>query len=245
MKNLFKVHPITYLIILSVLLTGYFNYFLIISLILIIHDLGHIIMFKIFKYQIQQIMILPFGAIIKTNINLTSKTEKIFLISLARILFQILLYPVMFILNNIFLNDTSYHIFLEFNKIIILFNLLPIIPLDGSKILLCLLEPFISYKKALKITNTSSVISIIGLILYLTFYGLNCLVIIAFLLYKTIETIKNHRYIFNKFLLERTLINHKYKKVIYINNLNNIFKNKFNFINHQNETKILKSLYLP
>ncbi|MDD2409882.1 MAG: hypothetical protein PHD03_04120 [Bacilli bacterium] len=245
MKNLFKIHPITYVILLSVLLTGYFNYFLIISIILIIHDLGHIIMFKILNYKIKEIIILPFGSIIKSNINLSNKTLEIFLISIAGILFQILLYPIMDILNNLFVNDISYKIFLNYNKIIILFNLLPIIPLDGSKIMLCFLENILSYKKALKIINIISVILIILLILYITYYGINSIIIISFLVYKTIDEIINHKYIFNKFLLERTLIKNNNKGIKYIKHIKNIFKNKYNFINNKSEDKVLKSLFMP
>ncbi|MDD3896165.1 MAG: hypothetical protein PHP49_03985 [Bacilli bacterium] len=245
MKNLFKIHPITYFILLSVLLTGYFNYFLIISLILIIHDLGHIIMFKMLNYKIKEIFILPFGSIIKSNINLANKTLDIFLISIAGIFFQILLFPIMNIFNNLFVNDISYNIFLNYNKIIILFNLLPIIPLDGSKIMLCILESIISYKTALKMINIISAILIILLIICTTYYGINSIIIITFLIYKTINEIINHKYIFNKFLLERLLIKNNKKKIKYIKHLKNIFKNKYNFINNQGETKVLKSLFMP
>lgn len=245
MKNLFKIHPITYLILISILLTGYYNYFLIISIILITHDIGHIIILKLFKYNIKEITILPFGAIIKSNVNLTNNTLEILLISIAGIIFQLFLYPLMFLLNNYFINDISYNIFLNYNKIIILFNLLPIIPLDGSKILLCFLENYISYKKALKILNIFSIIMIIIFMIYISYNGMNSYIIIIFLLYNTIEEILNHKYIFNKFLFERILNKNNNKKTKHIKHIKYIFKNKYNFINNIAEEKVLKTIFLP
>ncbi len=245
MKNLFKIHPLTYLILVSVLLAGYFNYFLIITFILLIHDLGHILFLKYYKYKIYNITILPFGSIINASLNQNSKTSEALIISLAGIISQCLLYPIFYILNLYYINDISYNIFLNYNKIILLFNLLPIIPLDGSKILLYLLENFISYKKTLKLINITSILMIIVFIIYLSFNGLNSYVIIIFLIYKTYEEIKDHKYIFNKFLLERYLSNNKYQKVRYIKKIKDIFKNRYNFINNQNEEKILKSHYSP
>ncbi len=243
MKNLFKIHALTYLILLSVLLAGYFNYFLIISFILLIHDLGHIIALKLFNYQIYNITILPFGSLINSNINSSSNSKEIFIISIAGVLMQVLLYPLFYLLNIYYINDISYNIFLNYNKIILLFNLLPIIPLDGSKIILSILENFIYYKIVLKIINIISIIILVLFMIYLSFNGLNSYLIVVFLLYKTFEEIKNHKYIFNQFLLTRYLTNKNYYRIKYISNLKYIFKNYYNFINNQNEEKVLHSHY--
>ncbi len=222
---------------------GYFNYFLVISFILIIHDLGHIVLLKLFSKKITEITVLPFGSIIKSNLNLNNDTLEIFLISIAGILMQILLYPLMSLLHPFFINDISYNIFLNYNKLILIFNLLPIIPLDGSKILLCFLESNVSYKRALKILNIISIIVIIIFMLYVSYQGLNSYLIIFFLFYKTYEEILAHKYIFNKFLLERNLYSNNNKKVKYIKSIKNIFKNRYNFINNEGEDKVLKNIY--
>ena len=74
MKNIFKINITTYLLLLSILLCGYFNYLLIISLILIIHDLGHIVFLKLFKIKINNITILPFGSIINSDLKLNTES---------------------------------------------------------------------------------------------------------------------------------------------------------------------------
>ncbi|MDD2504906.1 MAG: hypothetical protein PHF21_01385 [Bacilli bacterium] len=243
MKNLFKIHPLTYIILLSVLLAGYFNYFLIFSTILIIHDLGHILFLKIFKYNINDITILPFGSLINSNISSNDSTKHILVISASGVIFQLALYPVFYILNMYYINDVSYNIFLNYNKLILLFNLLPIIPLDGSKILLAFLESVFCYKKALKLLNVISIFMLIAFIFLITFKSLNAYLIISFLLYKTFYEITNHKYLFNGFLLNRYLNFRTYPKIKYITNIKNIFKNKYNIINNQRETKVLGSYF--
>src|SRR5574344_1388572 len=127
----FKIHPLTYFILLSICLTGYYIYFLIIIFILIIHDLGHLLLFKLFKIKVRSILILPFGSLINSDLKLNTPSFILFLISIAGIIMQLLLYPLVNLLFNIgLINHLSYQIFMFYNKLIICFNLLPINPLD-------------------------------------------------------------------------------------------------------------------
>ncbi len=243
MKTLFKVSPLTYIILFSALLCGYFNYVLIILTILFIHDLGHIILMKIYKINIYEISILPFGSIIKSDINYNIKSIKQFFISSAGILAEIILFFLFSFLYQIgLINDISYNIFFQYNKLIIFFNILPIIPLDGSKILLSLIENILPYKLCLKVVNICSLIWII-LFIYFNKMTFNLILIGLFLFLKTYEEILNHKLIFNKFLIERCLYNFNYKKVKYVKDIKLIFKNRLNIINYESETKVLKEKF--
>ena len=241
MRNIFSIHSLTYIIILSVLLCGYFNYFMTISIILLIHDLGHIILLKAYKYKINKITILPFGSIINSNINTSIKSSRLFLISIMGIMMQLVLYVIFYYLYNyLLINDITYNIFLFYNKLIIIFNLLPIIPLDGSKVLLSLLEVLFPYKISLYILNIISIITIIIFILTNTI-TLNLILISSYLLSRTIIEIYNHEYIFNNFLINRYLNKLSFRKIKYIKNKKYIYKNKYNFINNIKEEKIFYS----
>ena len=243
MKNIFKINFITYFIILSAFLCGYFNYVIIITSIILFHDLGHILFMKLYKIKVQKIEILPFGSIILSDINYNLKSTHMLLISLAGILFQLILYIVFYYLFYFgFINNISYDIFLFFNKTLIIFNLLPIIPLDGSKILISLLEMLVSFKLALKITN---IISLFTIIIFIAFNNINFNLILlsVYLLFKTYVEIKEHKLIYNKFLLERYIHKYNYKKIKNINHINRIHKNKFNFINNTSEYKILSKKF--
>ena len=238
-----KVHPLTYILIFSILLCGYFNYFLIISFILFFHDLGHLIMMKIFKVRVISIELLPFGSIMNTNINYNLNSNALFIISFGGILAQLLLYLIFGLLDKLLIiNDLSYRIFLTYNELIILFNLLPIVPLDGSKILLSIIERFLPYKFCLIIINFFSLLFIVIFVL-VNDISLNLILIVSFLLCKTFTEILNHKYIYNKFLLERYLYKVSFKKIVSINNIKKMFKNRFNFINGENEDKILVKMF--
>ena len=123
-----------------------------------------------------------------------------------------------------------------------MFNLLPIIPLDGSKMLLSLLELKIPFKLSLKIMNIISIIFIFIFFLY-NKINLNMLLLTTFLLFKTYIEIIEHKNIFNKFLLERYLYKLDYKKIKKVSSLNQIYKNRQNFINNNSEYKILRKKF--
>lgn len=243
MKNIFQVHSITYLVLLGVFICGYYNYFLIISFILLFHDLGHIIIIKLFKYKISKIIILPFGSNIETNISSNIKSLHLFLISSIGIIMQLFLYPVAYLLHQyMFINNLSYEIFLFYNKLIIIFNLLPILPLDGSKILLSFIENITSYKLALKLINLTSILFIISLLITLPL-NINLILITGYLLTKVIIDYKNRLFTYHKFLLDRYFSIVKNKKAKYINSINKIYKNRYNFINNEAEDKVLRNYY--
>lgn len=198
---------------------------------------------KLFKINIQSITILPFGSLINTEINYNINSNFLLLVSIAGIIMQLFLFIIFYYLFNFnFINYLSYRIFKTYNQLIILFNILPIIPLDGSKILLSTLERFIPYKKTLIITN---IISIIAILLFIIFnkINLNLILISGFLFLKTYQEILEHNYIFNKFLLERHLHKPSYSKIKNIKSIKDIFKNKYNFINYEAEDKILSKLF--
>ena len=198
---------------------------------------------KLFKIKIINIEILPFGSIINTYINYNLNSNKILLISLGGIINQLLLYLIYYGLFRLgFINNISYGIFLYYNRLIILFNMFPIIPLDGSKALLSILERIFSYKLSLKIINILSLISIIIFIL-VNKISFNLILLGLFLFYKTYLEILNNNYIFKRFLLERYLDNKTYYKVKNINKIDNIYKNKYNFINNVREGDYLKKIF--
>ena len=218
MKITFNISFLIYSIIL--ILSGYINYLIIYLLIMFVHELGHIIVIKLLKYKINKIIILPFGGIIETNINLNIKSTHLFLISISGILMQLLLFLI--IKNNY---TYTYQIFYNLNLSLIIYNLLPIIPNDGSKILLSINESIFKYR----ITNIISII-ISFIFIYIFYIKTQNTVIFIVLFIINIKNILNYKYIYNKFLLERYLYKHKYKTNKYIKNIKDIYKCSNNYI---------------
>lgn len=210
-----KIHIFFYIMITASIFTGHFKDFFLFVAIILFHELGHIIAGMYYKWEINKIMILPFGAltIFDTPINKPFKEE--FIVSVMGFVFQFILYFFLrqFNINNLYI--LNYGIFL--------FNLFPINPLDGSKILNSILNLIFPFKTSYLI---SIVISIIFIVSLLMFKNLILYLTIVFLLIRIIKEIKNKKYMFLKFLLERKKINLKSRKnkIIKGENLNKIFK---------------------
>lgn len=114
---------------------------------------------------------------------------------------------------------------------ILLFNLLPIYPLDGGKLLHLLLSIFLPYKFSLKITIYLSYIFIIMLILInIKAIKINIIIMIMFLLIKVYIEQSKINYIYEKFILERYLNNYYFKTSKLINSDRLFYKNKRHII---------------
>ena len=215
MKNILnkiEIKSITYYFLILCFLCGMIKNVLILFLIVIIHELGHIIVIKILKYKIENITIYPFGGITNINKLINSSITKDLFIAVSGVIFQYILIKIL-----ITIIPFSYHtlnLINTYNKTIIIFNLLPIVPLDGSKIVFDILSYFFSYKKSYFFTLIVSIIFLIIFMNYNVIYSLNNYLIISVLVYYIIKYYKDFKYIFNKFLLERIIYKLKYNGII-------------------------------
>ena len=109
----------------------------------------------------------------------------------------------------------------------LLFNLLPIIPLDGSKIINLILSKYLNLNLANNLTVLISFISLIVLMLSNVFENnYSMLMVIGVLLQNIWNYYKNIEYLYNRFILERYLYDIRYKKIKIINDKNKMYKNK-------------------
>ena len=215
MKNILNkiyIHPIFILTLFIFISIGYFRFICYFMMLIIIHELGHILISLVFKWNIDKIIILPFGGLTKYNEIINRPLIEEFLIAISGILFQMIFY--ILIKNNI---DYKYFSFI--NYFIIIFNLLPIYPLDGSKILNIFFNKITSYKNSLNLTIIISYIFII--IFSFIFFNVNKIItfILVFLFLEVNKLYKERNALFNKFLLERHLNDFKFKRKKTINNV--------------------------
>ncbi len=194
-----KIHPFFYFFTLVCLFNGLFKDYIYITFIVLFHELGHILVGLYYKWDINKIVVLPFGCLTIFNNLVNVKLKEEFLVTIAGPILQLFLF---------FINNSK---FLYYNKILLIFNLIPIIPLDGSKIIHILLNKIISFKKSELISIIISFIMIFYL--FMASNSLMSYLIILLLLKKVIETILMHKYIFYKFLLERYIYKLPFKKV--------------------------------
>lgn len=208
MKNILNkiyLHPLFLMTLLIFISIGYFRFISYFMLLIIIHELGHILVSLIFKWNIEKIIILPFGGLTKFNEIINRTLIEEFLIAISGIIFQIVFY----ILIKEYID---YKYFSVINYFIILFNILPIYPLDGSKILNIFFNLVTSYKNSLLLTIIISYIFII--IISLLFFNVNKIIafVLIFLMLEVNKLYKERKELFNKFLLERHLNEFKFKK---------------------------------
>ncbi len=211
MKNIYKIkfHPLFYIVVVISILTGHFNEFSLFLLIIIIHEFGHIISGILFKWRIKQINILPFGAITIFDEGLTKPLFEEFIIAIMGPIFQIIVYNVL--KSNYDVKSIHYSL--------LFFNLLPIVPLDGAKIMNILLNVFFPFKKSLLLTIVISVIwlSVLTFLLLINKLNLLFLLILFFLLARVYKELKSHQFIVHKFLYERFYLPKKYRHTKMLN----------------------------
>ena len=250
MKSIYhkiKINNYTYLFMLLCLLCGYIkNIFLIFSLCLI-HELGHIFFIKLFQYEVIKIEILPFGGYTEINKKINSNINEDLLIACGGILIQIIFGIVIYFFKGFF-SPFTYHLLTTYNFILIIFNLIPIIPLDGNQIIHLLLEKYFSYSLSYRLNLVISLcfFALFTYFNYITAY--DNYFILTFLLYKIIMAYKNYPYYHYRFLLERYLDDFSYQKIDNkTKNIKELRKNVLHFFKEDNhyikENKKIKEFF--
>ena len=196
---------------------------------------------KLFKWRVDKIYIYPYGGCTKFNIDINTKIKDEFFVLISGPLIQI----IFFMFFKRFLNCNDYLIFSKYNYVILFFNMLPIYPLDGGRLLNLLLKKVFPFKKSLKLSIYLSYVIIFFLLIFsisLTFY-----IVIVFLIIRIIEEQKKITIYYNKFLLERYLYNYRFKRIKIIGNIDNFYFEKKHVIKYKKmyitEKKCLKEYF--
>ena len=178
------IHPFFYFIVTISFFTGHFRNIIYFTILILIHELGHSITGIMLGIRLKKIKLFPFGSlsVLEYNINLTLVKELLILVMgpVIQIIFTYLIYYLKI--------DVSYY-FYTYSMFILLFNLIPIYPLDGGKLINIFFSFFLSFYKSLKITYYLSYFIYISLVFIIIFYYRN-LVLILIIFSLGIELIK-------------------------------------------------------
>ena len=227
-------------------LAGDFKRVILTFIIIILHETGHIIFLKYFQITITKLTIYPFGGLIKTNKLINFSPLKELLISIGGILNQLNLYLIFYFLYKYsFINTYTYNLFLSINTSLILFNIIPIYPLDGYIILNSIFNIYIPYLKSNILSLIISIITLVIFILYSYNCKINSIFVISFLLYKLYNYLKEYKYIHNKFLLERMIYDIPYNKIIYKYKYSPYYLklSKYYYFNYKSEKEVIDNIY--
>jgi len=182
--------------------------------------------------------LLPFGGITILNEKINHSLNKELLVVLLGPIFQIIL--------GFYIKDPE---IINIHKSLLFFNLLPIFPLDGSKIINIILNKLFPFKLSQKINISISFITLFMIVFIGLYYHLNLLfiLILVFLLKKILEEKHNIYNLFNKFLLERYLYDFNYKRIKKISKIDQMWLNKKHLIKHNKkwltEREILRGIF--
>lgn len=188
-------------------MTGTFIHLFILLSIVFIHEIGHVIAANMFKWRIRAIELWIFGGVMKTDENGNRPIKEDIIVTLAGPMQHVLIYLfLLFLLKLDYFSSSIIHTAIHYNWMIFFFNLLPIFPLDGGKLLFYSLSSFFPYRRAHKMTIIFSLSSVVLIILSQVFllpFTLSALLIMIFLLIENRSEWKNHYYLFIRFLLQR------------------------------------------
>ena len=223
--------------LLIIILTGNFNHFSIYFLLLIIHEFGHTLTGIILGYKLDKISFYPCGGVTSFNIPLNIPLKKELLILIMGPIFQVIGYLILkqYIDGNYL---TIYHYTL------LIFNLLPIYPLDGGRIINILFNYHFCYVNSFYFTYIFSILILIGLFIYnIINFNLNLLLMIIVLVFKLVSNYRNLKYYYSKFLLERYLNNYSFKKKKYINSIEKFYRDREHVVKFKDEKGFLHNYF--
>ncbi|MGG3888714.1 M50 family metallopeptidase [Metabacillus fastidiosus] len=201
------IHPVLWIIIAISVLTANFKAVLLLLLIIFIHEMGHAISAHFFSWRIKSVMLLPFGGVAEVEEHGNRPLKEELIVVISGPLQHIWLQATAFCLWKFgIVSVADYELFTFYNLSILLFNLLPIWPLDGGKLLFILFSCFKSFRKAhsLMLSFSIAFLSVyIIAVLFLAPMQLNLWIIISFLIFCIVTEYRQRMYAIIRFLLER------------------------------------------
>ncbi|MFS0636280.1 M50 family metallopeptidase [Mesobacillus foraminis] len=200
-------HPLLWVVVALAIATAHFIELSLLLLVIFIHEMGHAAAASFFSWRIKKISLLPFGGVAEMDEHGNRSLYQETVVVLAGPIQHIWMLGVSYGLFSAGLVPAYWHDrFLEFNLMVLLFNLLPIWPLDGGKLVFLLLSFRKAFPEAHMQTICISAAALGIFMLAIMFTGpftLNVWIIIGFLIFSLYYEWRHRRYVFIRFLMER------------------------------------------
>ncbi|WP_306984165.1 M50 family metallopeptidase [Alkalicoccobacillus murimartini] len=204
--SVIRLNPFFWVIIAIGIITGYFREALMLFAIVFIHELGHASVAVHYGWKIRKIELLPFGGVAEIEDSGNKPIKQEVLLVLAGPLQHVWMIGASYLFAGTAIWSQSNHeLFLWHNLVILCFNLLPVLPLDGGRLVQLWFMERLAYKKAHKSSIFSSVIALCLICIATLFlpFHLNLYVVLFFLVINNYLEWKQRHYRFMRFLTER------------------------------------------
>ncbi|OAB46659.1 M50 family metallopeptidase [Paenibacillus glacialis] len=214
-----SLHPLFVIVMLMSILTGSFIELITLFVIVLIHEMGHMSAAVVMGIKVRSVQLLPFGGVVSIEDHGKLTAWKEIIIALAGPLQN----GIMMVIGMTFMavgwgNIEFISYIVHGNMVIAVFNLLPILPLDGGKILQSLASRYYPYHFTLLWSSRVSIVTSMVVILFSLLplikgegiIQLNILMIGIFLFYSNLIDYRNLPYRFMRFLMNRDSIHIKY-----------------------------------
>lgn len=202
--------PLFYLFALLAAFTGNFRKMVLFTILIFVHELGHSLTSLSFGFPVQKIVLYPYGGCSFLSMDADVPLWKELLVLVMGPLVQILFTVV----SPFFLREADCLFLRQVSILLLFFNLLPIYPLDGGKLLCLILSFFFSYYRSLKLTFYFSFFVYFVFLFTLFFFSSSVFWLLAFclLFFRLWQEEKKGNYLFYQFLLKRYLAPSSFKR---------------------------------
>ena len=163
-----KIHPLFALYVFLCIYFGWYNDIFYYIVVLVLHEYGHYFMTRHLGYSTEGMMLSIYGSSLKTNNCYKVKDEVIIALAgpIVNIILIVIFVALWWFIPSLYLFTKS---FVICNLIVLAFNMLPIYPLDGGRVILALFSKKFSRQKLEKVSAKicfSLGIILLGLFVY-------------------------------------------------------------------------------
>lgn len=205
--RLIEIHPLLWVIVAVSIATAHFLELSLMVAIIFIHEMGHAAAAAFFSWRIKKIVLLPFGGVAEMDEHGNRPLREEAIVVAAGPLQHVWMIAAAYLLySSSWITEPLYELVLQYNVMILLFNLFPIWPLDGGKmafLLLSLQKPFPAAHRLTLLVSFICLGLFAVIIAAVAPFHINVWVVIGFLCFSLYHEWKQRRYVFLRFLMER------------------------------------------
>jgi stage IV sporulation protein FB len=207
---LIKLHPLFLLLLVLSIATGYWKTFCLMFALVLLHEGGHWLAARYCGWEVKEIRLLPFGGeLLAESRRSSSSVEEVFVALAGPAVNGCLIVGFMVCKAAGMPGDSIWDYLIQANAALALFNLLPILPLDGGKVLQALLSRYVCYARALRWSIHISLVGGLSLLIWslrahnMSGIQFEWLLVSLFLLSSNLIALRQHPYQWIRFLLQR------------------------------------------